>query len=70
MSKNEEQILAKLNSLRNCYSNNEDFIAAMDTWPKTIRKLIYRSEKLMLRFELIELIPDPIEDENVFIGME
>lgn len=70
MSKNKEQIWARMNSIRNHYKNDKDFILHMDEWPKTVKKLIYNSEKLMIRFGLIELIPNPPDDEEIFAEME
>ena len=66
MTKNETQILMKMNSFRNRYSNNEDFIADMNNWPKTVRRLIFSNEKLMVYFGLVELVPE----DKMFIGME
>jgi hypothetical protein len=67
---NRPQLWEKLNSLVNHYGGDENFIKHMDEWPKTVKELIYSSEKLMIRFKLIELIPDLIDDEDVIIGME
>lgn len=70
MSTNRYELMKKLNSLLNRYGSDEEFVKHMDEWPKTIKQLIYGSTKLMLRFGLIELIPDPLDDSEIFIGME
>lgn len=64
------ELWEKFNSLINHYGSDENFVAHMDEWPKTVRELIYSSTRLMIRFKLIELIPDPLDDEETFIGME
>ena len=64
------ELWAKLNSLLNHYGSDENFVKHMSEWPKTVKRLIYSSEELMVRFKLVELIPDPFDDENVIIGME
>ena len=61
------ELLDKLNSLLNHYGSNENFVAHMDEWPKTIKKLIYNSMELMVHFKLVELISDMDDD---FVGME
>lgn len=67
MSKNEQQIRAKMNSIWNYYGSDENFVAHMDKWPRTVRELIFSSTELMIHFKLVELLPDPKE---TFIGME
>lgn len=69
MPTDKPELWRKLNALRNKYNNNETFVADMDKWPRTIRQLIFNSEKLMIHFELVELIPDLVDEEE-FIGME
>lgn len=64
------ELCQKLNSLVNRYGGDKNFVAHMDEWPKTVKELIYSSEKLMIRFKLIELIPEPPEDEeDMVIGI-
>lgn len=67
---NRSELWEKLNSLVNRYGGDESFVTHMNEWPKTIKELIYTSEKLMLRFKLIELIPDPLDDDEAIMGME
>lgn len=68
MGVNRPELWAKLNSLVNYYGSDENFVNHLHEWPRTVKQLIYSSEKLMLRFKLVELIPDPVEE--IFIGME
>ena len=51
---NRSELLIKLNSLVNRYGGDEEFVAHMDEWPRTIKKLIFSSPKLMIRFKLID----------------
>lgn len=67
MSRNKKQIWAKMNSVRNRYGSDEDFILHMDEWPRTVKELIYGSEELMIRFGLVELLPGPFEGKEEFI---
>jgi len=67
MVTNRPELWQKLNSLLNHYGSDENFVAHMGEWPRTVKKLIYSSEKLMLKFGLVELLPEP---EETFIGME
>ncbi|RLC82070.1 MAG: hypothetical protein DRJ03_19525 [Chloroflexi bacterium] len=64
------ELWLKLNSLVNRYGGDEGFVANMHLWPRTVRALVFNSEKLMIRFGLVEPIPDPVEDETVTIGRE
>lgn len=70
MSTNRPELLSKLNSLVNRYGGDDAFVSRMDEWPKTIKDLIYGSEKLMLRFKLVELITDHVDEEELTVGME
>ena len=70
MCTNKQKLLSKLNSLVNRYGGDEVFTEHMSEWPRTIKELIYNSTELMIRFRLVELIPDPLDDEEIFIGME
>ena len=67
MCLNRPELWQKLNSLRNSYKNDEAFVANIETWPRTIKKLVYGSEELMINLGMLELVPDPPEE---FIGME
>ena len=69
MSTNRPELWRKFNSLRNRYGNNANFVAHMDDWPKTIRELVYGSERLMIHLGMLEPLPDHV-DEEAFIGME
>ncbi|KKN91191.1 hypothetical protein LCGC14_0220570 [marine sediment metagenome] len=60
----------KLNSLVNRCGGDENFVALMDEWPRTIKELIYGSEELMIRFRLLELIPDQPYDYESSVGMD
>ena len=70
MAKYRPELLSKLNSLINRYGGDKEFVAHIDEWPKTIHEMIFNSEKLMIRLGLLELIPDPLDDETIPIGME
>jgi hypothetical protein len=61
--------MSKLNSLVNRYGSDEKFVEHIKEWPRTVKELIYSSMDLMIRFKLVELIPDPLDDD-VIIGME
>jgi hypothetical protein len=52
------ELLRKLRSLVNHYGGNEGFIAHMDEWPKTIRKLVFNSRELMVQLEMLVPIPN------------
>jgi hypothetical protein len=62
---NRPELWAKLNSLINRYGGRENFVAHMDEWPRTIKELVFSSEKLIIRLGLAEPIPDPLDDEKV-----
>jgi len=64
------ELWAKLNSLINRYGGVEEFVKHIDEWPRTVRELVVGSEELMLQLNLMEPLPDPLEDETVIIGME
>lgn len=64
------ELYAKMDSLINRYGSDENFVAHMHEWPRTIKELIYNSMELMVRFKLVEPIPDHLNDEEAFIGME
>lgn len=68
MATHRPELFLKLNSLVNRYGSDEEFVAHMDEWPRTVKELICGSIKLMIRFKLVESIPDPSEDEMVIIG--
>lgn len=59
---NRPELIARLNSLVNHYGSDAKFASHVDKWPRTIRELIYNSMELMIRFKLVELIPDPMDD--------
>lgn len=61
------ELYLKMNALINHYGKDEEFVKHMNEWPRTIKELVYSSMNLMIRFKLVELIP---EDEELFIGME
>lgn len=56
------ELWQKLNALVNHYGSDENFVSHIDEWPRTIKELIYSSNKLMIRFKLIELISRPLND--------
>lgn len=70
MKTNQPELWQKLNSLVNKYGSDENFVKHIDESPRTIKELIYSSINLMIRFKLAELIPDPLEDEDLIIGTE
>lgn len=70
MNTNRPEVWAKLHALVTRYGSDENFVSHMDELPRTVKELIYSSTELMVRFKLVELIPDPLEDEDVFFGME
>lgn len=51
---NQSKLLEKLNALVNRYGGDVEFVANMDKWPKTIKKFVFGSPKLMARFGLAE----------------
>jgi len=57
MRQSRKELLLKLQSLINHYGDNENFIAHMDEWPKTIRRLVFDSEKLMAQLDMLAPIP-------------
>lgn len=70
MKTNRYELLAKMESMVNRNGGDSNVTKYIDEWPKTIRQLIYSSETLMIRFGLIERIPDPLYDEEKFTGLE
>lgn len=68
MSPNQIVAHKKLWALVNRYGSVENFIAHMDEWPRTIKKLINESEKLKVKLGLV--CPLPEQDNEEFIGME
>ncbi len=67
MKTNRPELLRKLNSIVNRYGGDENFVSHIDEWPKTVKELIYSSTELMIRFRLVELIPEPCNSEDVII---
>lgn len=70
MDTNRPELLLKLNSLINRYGGDEEFVAHMDQWPRTIRELVFSSPKLMVRFGLTEPPPDELDDAMANTGMD
>jgi len=56
-----QELWLKLNSLVNRYGGDEGFVANMHQWPRTIRNLVFNSEKLMFRFGLAKPVREPAE---------
>ncbi|UCG02536.1 MAG: hypothetical protein JSW11_00800 [Candidatus Heimdallarchaeota archaeon] len=50
---NQEMLSGKLEALVNKYGGDLEIINHLDELPKTIKKFIYGSEKLMIRFGLV-----------------
>ena len=70
MKTNRSELLAKMESLVNKCGGDDEVVKHIDEWPKTIRQLVYDSKELMIRFRLLEVIPDPLYDEEKFTGLE
>lgn len=64
------ELLLKLNSLINRYGSDEAFVANMHQWPRTIKDLVFNSQKLMTRFGLVGPVPSSIDDKTVKTGRE
>jgi len=62
------ELWLKLNSLINRYGGDEGFVANMHQWPQTIRKLVFSSPKLMVRFGLTESPPDELDNAITDVG--
>lgn len=52
MTTNRPELWCKFNSLVNKYGSDKEFVAHMYEWPRTIKELVFNSEKLMTRFRL------------------
>jgi len=58
---NRPELWSKLNSVRNRYGSDEEFVAHMHEWPRTVKKLVFNSPKLIIRFGLAEPVKEPAE---------
>jgi len=60
--------MKKLYALVNKYGSKEEFLAHMDEWPRTIKKLIDGSEELKIKLGMA--CPIPEQDNEEFMGID
>ena len=57
MSKNRRELLIKMSALINRYGGIDGFVEHQEDWPRTIRRLVYSSEELLIHFGLASRWP-------------